>query len=132
MTVPAWSFTVAQLSFPVTRVAMAPDAYAVLPAWGSERAGLLSDGAFVTAVSADGRSLSLGVLTDACASGWGGFVYSAATAVVVGSWSRDSVPGAACAASAVSRPARVRLSQPLGTRVILDVATGFPLVAGHG
>ena len=131
-TVPAWAFTVAQLPFPVTRAALVPGTYAVLPAWGSERAGQLQAGASVIAVSADQRVLTVKFLTGACVSVWRGLVYSAPTAVVVGSWSRDSTPDGSCTAVAVGRQAQVRLPQPLGTRVILDAATGFPVVPPSG
>ena len=36
----------------------------------------------------------------------------------------------ACPLVGVSRAARVTLAHPLGTRVILDVASGLPLVKG--
>ncbi len=127
-TVPAWRFTTAELPFPVTRAAIAPGAYSSLPAWAAERAGMLPGGAAVTAVSADGRVLTVQIITGACVSGWGARVYSTATAVVVGSWSRDSATSGPCPAMAVMRQAQVRLSQPLGTRVILDAGTGLPLL----
>jgi len=129
-TVPAWSFTVAELPFPVTRAAIASSACTSLPATATERAGMLPGGAAVTAVSADGRVLTLRFITGACVSGWGGRVYSATSAVVVGSWSRNSDAGGACAASAAIRHGQVRLPRPLGARVILDAGTGFPVVPG--
>jgi hypothetical protein len=131
-TVPAWAFTVAQLPFPVTRAAIAPGSYSSLPAWAAERAGMLTGGASVTTVSADGRVLTLQIVTGACVSGWGGRLYATPAAVVVGSWSRDSDTGEPCAASAILRLVQVRLAQPLGTRVVLDAGTGLPVVPGLG
>lgn len=129
-TVPAWRFTVAELPFPVTRAAIAPTTYSSLPASAGYRAGILPGGASVAAVADGGRALTLSISTGACVSGWGGRVYSTATALVVGSWSRDSSGSGSCPASALMRQVQVRLSQPLGTRVILDAGTGFPVVPG--
>jgi hypothetical protein len=131
-TVPAWRFIVAELPFPVTRAALAPRAYSSLPASAQARTGMLPGGAGVAAVSSDGQVLTLRITTGVCISGWGGRVYSAADAVVVGSWTRDANTGAACPAMAVMRKVQVRLPQPLGARVILDAATGLPLVPGPG
>lgn len=131
-TVPAWRFTVAELPWPVTRAAIAPSTYSSLPASAVYRAGILPGGASVAAIGSGGRVLTLSFSTGACVSGSGGRVYSAATAVVVGSWSRDSSGSGWCPASAIMRPAQVRLSQPVGTRVILDAGTGLPLVPGLG
>jgi hypothetical protein len=131
-TVPTWRFTVAELPWPVTRAAIAPSTYSSLPAGAVYRAGILPGGASVAAVADGGRVLTLSFSTGACVSGWGGRVYSAATAVVVGSWSRNSGGSGWCPASAILRQAQVRLSQPVGTRVILDAGTGLPLVPGLG
>jgi hypothetical protein len=47
--------------------------------------------------------------------------------VVVGGWMHDSKPDQACAAMLVLRLAAVRLTAPLGGRVVLDAATGRPV-----
>jgi hypothetical protein len=130
--VPAWSFTVAELPFPVTRVALAPGSYASLPAWSPGEVSHTVAGAAIAAVSADERVLTLRFLTGACDTGWGGLQYPTATAVVIGSWSHRPASNTPCSASAVFREATVRLAQALGRRVILDAATGFPVVPDSG
>ncbi len=80
------------------------------------------------AVSADGRTLTLRILTGACTTARGGRSYEGARAVVVGSWQIES--GGNCIAVGLMRSVRVTLTRPLGTRVVLDVASGQPLVRG--
>jgi hypothetical protein len=130
--VPAWQFTVAELDWPVTEAAVAAGSLVALPsAFPLPAAGQGIPGvAELTAVSADGRTLTLQFLTGACVTAWGAHVYQTGSAVVVGSWSGGSNGQAACPASALSRSARVTLQRPLGSRVVLDVASGRPLVPG--
>jgi hypothetical protein len=129
-TVPAWKFTVSGLDFPVTRAALAPGSYSSLPAWPRPGVTAWSSGASVTRVSGDGRVLTLLFDTGVCVSGWGGLVYETPTAVVIGSWARNSTADGACPAMAAERYAPVRLTRTLGSRVILDAGTGLPVVPG--
>jgi hypothetical protein len=123
----------AGLSWPVTEAAVAartvvtlPAAYPVPPA-GQDVSGV--DG--LGRISADGRTLAVRFISGACITAWGARVYQTGTAVVVGSWvSGDSARGGACPAIGVMRSATVRLQRALGLRVVLDVATGQPLVLG--
>ena len=71
------------------------------------------------------------IITGACDTAWGARVYPAGTAVVIGSWTSSSGnAGRACPAMALMRYARATLARPLGSRVVLDVASGNPLVLG--
>ena len=130
--VPAWRFTVAGLGWRVGEVAVARDALAVLPGSGPiPLAGQNTPGVDVlTAVSADGRTLTLSFTGSACDAAWGAYRYESHATVVVGSWEKPAAGNTPCPAVGMPRTARVTLARPLGTRVILDVASGLPLVSG--
>jgi len=129
--VPAWRFTVAGLGWKVSEVAVARSAFVVLPGYGPiPSAGRSTQGVSeLTAVSGNGRALRLIFFGGACAAAWGAYKYESGSTVVVGSWERSSANGP-CPAVGIGRTARVTLARPLGTRVVLDVASGLPLVPG--
>jgi hypothetical protein len=130
--VPAWRFTVAGLGWKVSEVAVARSVLVVLPGYGPiPPAGHNTPGvSWVTAVSGDGRALTLSLIGSACDEAWGAYRYESGGTVVVGSWERPSAGNTPCPAVGMVRTARVRLARPLGTRVVLDVASGLPLVPG--
>jgi hypothetical protein len=130
--VPAWRFTVAGLGWQVSEVAVARNALTVLPGYGPiPAAGQNTPGVNVlTAVSGDGRALTLSFTGSACDAAWGAYRYESKTTVVVGSWEKPAADNTPCPAVGLPRTARVTLARPLGTRVILDVASGLPLVTG--
>ncbi len=132
--VPAWRFTVAELGWPVSEVAVARSALVVLPGYGPiPAAGLNTPGVNeVTAVSADGHTLTLSFVGSACDAAWGAYRYESGGTVVAGSWQRSSAGSAVCPAVGIPHTARVTLARPLGTRVVLDVASGLPLIPGFG
>jgi hypothetical protein len=129
--VPAWRFTVTGLDWKVSEVAVARSALVVLPGYGSTPpAGQNTPGVSgLTAVSTDGRTLTLSFIGGTCDAAWGAYRYESNTTVVAGSWQEPSAGNAPCSAVGIFRTARVRLARPLGTRVILDVASGMPLVS---
>ncbi|MGB6570886.1 MAG: hypothetical protein WBF20_04360, partial [Trebonia sp.] len=129
--VPAWRFTVAGLGWKVSEVAVARSAFVVLPGYGQiPPAGRDTRGVSeLTAVSGNGRALRLIFTGGACDAAWGAYKYESGSTVVVGSWERSSANGP-CPAVGIGRTARVTLARPLGTRVVLDVASGLPLVPG--
>ena len=130
--VPAWRFTVAGLGWRVGEVAVARNALAVLPGYGPiPPAGQNTPGVnAMTAVSTDGRTLTLSFTGSACDAAWGAYRYESNATVVVGSWEKPSAGNTPCPAVGMPRTARVTLARPLGARVILDVASGLPLVSG--
>jgi hypothetical protein len=130
--VPAWRFTVAGLGWKVSEVAVARSALAVLPGFGPiPPAGRNTAGVNgLTAVSADGRTLTLSFTGSACDAAWGAYRYESDGTVVAGSWEKPSAGNTPCPAVGMPHTARVTLARPLGTRVILDVASGLPLVSG--
>jgi hypothetical protein len=77
--------------------------------------------------SADGLTLTVGLGGSPCDTAWGGLVAEAGGAVAVGGWMRNPDQAQACAAMLVRRLAAVRLTAPLGDRVVLDAATGRPV-----
>jgi hypothetical protein len=83
----------------------------------------------LTAVSGNGRALTLIFTGGACDAAWGAYQYESGSTVVVGSWERSSTNGP-CPAVGIGRRVHVTLARPLGTRVVLDVASGLPLVPG--
>jgi hypothetical protein len=130
--VPAWQFTVAGLGWPAREVAVArsamvvlPGVFGVIPPAGRNTPGVDE----LTAVSANGRTLTLSFPGSACDAAWGAYRYQSGGTVVVGSWERFSTRTTGCEAG-VSRTVRVRLARPLGSRVVLDVESGAPLVPG--
>jgi hypothetical protein len=129
--VPAWRFTVPGLGWPVSEVAVARNALVVLPAHvpippaGQNTPGVNG----LTAVSADGRTLTLSFTGSACDAAWGAYRYESNGTVVAGSWEKPSAGNTPCPAVGMTRTARVTLARPLGTRVILDVASGLPLIS---
>lgn len=129
--VPAWHFTVAGLGWKVSEVAVARSALVALPDYGpTVPAGQNTPGVSgLTAVSADGRTLTVGLIGGACDAAWGAYRYETSTTVVAGSWQKPSPGNGPCPAVGLFRTARVRLARPLGTRVVLDVASGLPLVS---
>jgi hypothetical protein len=129
--VPAWRYTVAGLGWKVSEVAVARSAFVVLPGYGPiPSAGRNTQGVSeLTAVSGNGRALRLIFIGGGCDAAWGAYTYESGSTVVVGSWERSSANGP-CPAVGIGRTARVTLAHPLGTRVVLDVASGLPLVPG--
>src|SRR5215469_2220146 len=130
--VPAWSFTVAGLGWKLSEVAVARGALVVLPRYASVPApGRNTPGVSgLTAVSADRRTLTLSFIGSACDAAWGAYRYESNATVVAGSWEKPSAGNTPCPLVGVLRTARVTLARPLGTRVVLDVASGLPLVRG--
>jgi hypothetical protein len=129
--VPTWRFTVAGLGWTVSEVSVARDALVVLPGYGPiPAAGQNTPGVSgLTAVSADGRTLTLRFLGSACDAAWGAYRYETNGTVVAGSWEKSAAGNSPCAAVGVPHTIHVTLAHPLGTRVILDVASGRPLVS---
>lgn len=130
--VPAWRFTVAGLGWQVSEVAVARSALVVLPGYGPiPPAGRNTRGVSgLTAVSADGRTLTLSFTGGACDAAWGAYRYESNGTVVAGSWVKPSAGNTSCSLVGIFHTARVTLARPLGTRVVLDVASGLPLVPG--
>jgi hypothetical protein len=131
--VPAWAFTLKGVSGPVIQAALPPGSYVTPGSKGSPSAARLAalgkafTGAMDAAVSADGRTLTLGLFGGACDATWGGLETEADGAVVIGGWEIDPTPNVPCAAIGISLTTTVRLPAPVGDRVIIDASTGQPV-----
>ena len=139
--VPAWSFTLRGVSTPVIQAALPPGSYVTEYSFRApaEQLGPLGKG-FVAASeatpSADGRTLTLTLAGSSCdplrgklESTWGGLVAEVGGMVVVGGWTHNAHPNAPCVTDLMGRTVTVQLAKPLGDRVILDAATGWPTPA---
>jgi hypothetical protein len=130
--VPAWAFTLAGVSGPVIQAALPPGSYVTPGSKGSPSAARLAavgpafTGAANEVVSADGRTLTLGLFGGVCDTSWGGLETEADGAVVIGGWEVDPTPNTPCAAVGVLLTTTVRLPAPVRDRVIIDAATGQP------
>ena len=131
-TVPAWTFTVPSLRSPITVAALAPGSYLTQPdhLHGLPSGGLDGfNGAGLGPVSADGRQIHVLVGKSPCDTRSGALVYETSTAVIVGGWTYNPHPNAPCAAVLEMGSFPVKLSRPLGDRVVLSVSDGRPLAA---
>jgi hypothetical protein len=134
--VPAWAFTVNGANGTVFQAALPPGSY--VPEYSvrqpAENLGPLGKAFVGTAVAtlsgSDSRTLEVMVAGPPCDpdATWGGLVAEDGDVVVVGGWMDRPHPAAACTANLTGLPVIVRLAAPLGDRVILDAATGLPLV----
>lgn len=132
--VPAWSFTLQGVSTPYIQAALPPGSYVTeysfhAPAEQLAPLGKGFVGVVGATASADGRTLTLMVSGSPCDTSWGGLIAEVSDMVVVGGWMHNPHPDAPCAASLVGRTVTVQLAKPLGDRVILDAATGWPAPA---
>ncbi|MFI9643867.1 hypothetical protein ACIG87_28115 [Micromonospora sp. NPDC051925] len=127
--VPAWLFTVAELTSTVARLAVAPRAVTAVPEPAAPTRPL--PGGVVGADQlrqVDGVRLTYTVATGACDSGTTGWVREQDDVVVVGG---GVVQGTGeCIELAVLTPVTVTLRAPLGARPVLDVASGRVLTLG--
>ncbi|MER7889214.1 hypothetical protein ABTX15_05260 [Micromonospora sp. NPDC094482] len=127
--VPAWLFTVEELTSPVARIAVAPQAVAPAPepsAPARPAPPEVVGGQDLQAV--DGTRLSYRVGVGACDTGITALVQERDDVVVVGGGvSRAS---GVCTEQLKLAPVAVTLKAPLGARPVLDVITGAPLPLG--
>lgn len=128
-TVPAWVFTVTELTGPVTRVAVAAASIHELPTAGPssdpDPAHWLTGVGGVSG-SPGAKSLTLNYTGGSCDTSATGQSYETDQAVVVGVLVTRS--GGICDDVAYLRSVPVALSKPLGARVLLDGLTGAPIV----
>ncbi|NJP31982.1 hypothetical protein [Micromonospora thermarum] len=124
--VPAWLFTVDELTARVARLAVAPAAVGAVPE-PTAPAAPPPDGVVgaqdLRAV--DGATLTVRLGTGACDTGTTPLVLERDDVVVVGGGVIRST--GVCTDQLVLEPVTVRLAAPLGERPVLDVLTGAPL-----
>ncbi|WBB64832.1 hypothetical protein [Micromonospora sp. WMMD812] len=127
--VPAWLFTVEELSGPVARLAVAPDAIAAAPE-PSAPARPAPDGVVGAQdlQAVDGVRVTYRLGVGACDTGITPLVQERGDAVVVGGGVIRS--SGVCTDQLKLAPVTVTLKAPLGARPVLDVLTGTPLPLG--
>ncbi|MGK5738500.1 hypothetical protein [Micromonospora sp. URMC 103] len=124
--VPAWLFTVDELTSPVARLAVAADAVTAVPEPAAP--GRPAPDGFVGAQdieSVDGTRLTYRLGVGACDTDITPLVQEHDGAVVVGGWVTQATD--VCTEQLKLEPVTVTLTAPLGARPVLDVLTGTPL-----
>ncbi|MEU7981529.1 hypothetical protein AB0B63_23750 [Micromonospora sp. NPDC049081] len=124
--VPAWLFTVAELTAPVARLAVAARAVGAVPEPAAPTRPLPGGVASADRLQrVDHARLTYTVSMGACDTGPTALVWESDDVVVVGGGVLQGT--GECVDLAVLKPVTVTLTTPLGTRPVLDVATGRPL-----
>jgi hypothetical protein len=132
-TVPAWIFTVSEVTVPAIRVAVAPSAVTPLPdpdkVW-SEAPGFTRLEAVVrrddASLVAAARRLTVHFLGGACEESRSAHVYQTPELVVLGVIVTPRGRGD-CISLGVPSTLDIELAEPVGERVVLDVATSQPV-----
>ncbi|MDG9675134.1 hypothetical protein [Micromonospora sp. DH14] len=124
--VPAWLFTIEELTARVARLAVAPTGVTKVPE-PTAPARPLPDGlvAAQDLAAVDDTRLTVRLGVGACDTGITPLVWERPDAVVVGG--RVTRPTGECIALLKLEPVTVTLATPLGARPVLDVHTGAPL-----
>uniref|UniRef100_A8M3R5 Lipoprotein n=1 Tax=Salinispora arenicola (strain CNS-205) TaxID=391037 RepID=A8M3R5_SALAI len=124
--VPAWLFTIDELTAPVARLAVAPDAVGVPPEPAASTAPLSEEVVGAQDLRAvDGATLTVRLGIGACDTGLTPLVYERDDVVVVGGGVTRAT--GVCTEQLLLEPVTVRLAAPLGERTVLDVLGGAPL-----
>ncbi|MEV4135539.1 hypothetical protein AB0J72_25595 [Dactylosporangium sp. NPDC049742] len=128
--VPAWQFTVTELTVPVIRIAVAPSAITMLPAPSLPPAEGMTA---VDSVTLTGQDLTLHYLAG-CNVTETGAIHETGAEVVVAVIATPKPPGDNGVCLAIGRPATitVHLDAPLGNRVLLDAALSGPVPVQTG
>jgi hypothetical protein len=127
-TVPAWRFSVAGMSQPILRVAVAPAELVTPPApdvGGSTMAVGVGAGSLL---GVSGNEIRYQLLIGACDTEPRGLLHEESDIVVVGGVVTPPQGNYACTANIVATPVTVRTTAPVGARPIVDVMTGQAVV----
>ncbi|MCM0676813.1 hypothetical protein NCC78_19285 [Micromonospora phytophila] len=129
--VPAWLFTVEEISAPVARVAVAPGSVTAVPEVAPPSPSLDDDVAGAQDIrSVDGATLTWQVGVGSCDTGITPLVWERDDVVVLGGGVTRST--GVCNAMLKLEPVTATLKAPLGDRTVLDVVTGAPLTLTGG
>ncbi len=124
--VPAWIFTVDELTAKVARLAVAPAAVGPAPEPSAPTVPAPEDVVGAQDLRAvDGATLTVRLGTGACDTDVTPLVHERDDVVVIGGGVTRST--GVCTEQLVLEPVTVRLAAPLGDRPVLDVLTGAPL-----
>jgi hypothetical protein len=132
-TVPVWRLTVEGLAHPISVIAVADGVFAqpqhLGPLPGLPDAPPELHGAD-SLRRVEGATVDVGIAGGGCDAGLVAHVVELDDMVVVGGTTPPLPKDTACTADYASRPARLHLAQPLGTRPVIDIASGRPRVLG--
>ncbi|WP_256793372.1 hypothetical protein [Terrabacter sp. Ter38] len=132
-TVPVWRLTVDGLAHPLSVIAVADGVFAqpqhLGPLPGLPDAPPEFHGAD-SLRRVEGTTIDVGIGGGGCDSGLVAHVVELDDMVVVGGTTPPPPKDTACTLDYASRPARLHLAQPLGTRPVIDIASGRPRVLG--
>jgi hypothetical protein len=131
VTVPAWLLTVAELSAPVARVAVAASAFSPVPSVSPPTMDTATAAGLVSVhklTGAQDGSVSFTVSTGGCGQPPVAAVHETGDTVVIAATVDPTPRRGVCAGAAVIQPVSAALSSPLGSRVVLDAVTGRALV----
>ncbi|MFD1053700.1 hypothetical protein [Terrabacter terrigena] len=132
-TVPVWRLGIDGLSHTISVIAVAdgvlmrPQPQDPLPGLPNVPEGMH---AMDSLKAVSGRSLEVGIAGGGCDGGLVAHVVELDDMVVVGGTTPPVPKGIACTADYVSRPARLQLTEPLGSRPVIDVVSGRPRAVG--
>jgi hypothetical protein len=132
-TVPVWRLTIDGLSHTISVIALAdgvlarPQRQEPLPGLPDVPPGLHAADSLKGVV---GATVDVGIAGGGCDDGLVAHVVELDDMVVVGGTTPPLPKDTACTADYASRPARLQLSRPLGTRPVIDVVSGRPRVVG--
>lgn len=128
-TVPAWHFTVAGLTQPLIRVAVAPSAITSPPQVTlPEHARLDGVVSALRLISSTGDVLAFDLGIGACDKDPLGLVYETPELIVIGGSVTEPQAGTGCNSMMLSHRVEVRTKRPVGTRPVVDALSGRPLL----
>lgn len=124
--VPAWLFTLDGYDSPLRRAAAVPSK---VPPPPIKRAHEVPDSPInrLVRISADGRSVTVDALHGACDNGAAVHVLETPGSVVLSNTVKDRKHTGFCTKQGVLQQVTVKLSRPVGDRILLDALTGRPL-----
>lgn len=128
-TVPAWHFTVAGLTQPLIKVAVAPAATTRIPQVTLSEVGATNG--VVSAmqlISSTGNGLAFDIGIGACDRDPRGLVREFPDLIVIGGSVLGPEAGTGCNAMMLSHRVELRTKRPVGTRPIVDALSGRPLL----
>lgn len=132
-TAPVWRLTIDGLSHTISVVAIA-DGVLVRPGHQEPLPGLPDVPVGLHGADSlkrvEGATVDVGIAGGGCDEGLVAHVVELDDMVVVGGTTPPLPKDTVCTADYASRPARLHLSRPLGTRPVIDIVTGRPRVLG--
>ncbi len=128
-TVPAWLMTIAQWTAPVARVAVPTSAWTTAPPPADANVTMTGVAAAYDLLSVQGSRVAYRIDEQSCQQNLAPRVYETATAVVIGG--TFTTYDGTCEGVDELRDFSVVLKAPLGSRPLLSVGNGYPILVGQ-